>query len=92
VFRGVQTAENPGRGSNVELPASSAYLLYNFDFDLNLIGVGTSDGYNITSDFLYTNGKMDEYPDYRYFESYGERLLYWDGGGFVSFREYLESR
>ena len=80
------------RGSNVELPASQAYLLYNFDFDLNLIGVGTSDGYNLTSNFLYTNGMMDEYPDYRYFESYGERLLYWDGGGFVSLMEYLESR
>jgi hypothetical protein len=67
------------RGSNVELPASQAYLLYNFDFDLNLIGVGTSDGYDLTSNFLYTNGMIDEYPDYRYFESYGEKLLYWDG-------------
>jgi len=54
--------------------------------------VGTSDGYNLTSNFLYTNGMIDEFPDYRYFESYGEKLLYWDGGEFVSFMEYLESR
>lgn len=58
------------RGSNMELPASQAYLLYNFDFDLNLMGVGTSDGYNLTSNFLHTNGMIDEYPDYRYFENY----------------------
>ena len=71
-----------------ELTASSAYLLYNFDFDLNLMGVGTYDGYDLTSDFHYTNGMIDEYPDYRYFESYREKLLYWDGEGFVSINEY----
>jgi len=52
------------------------------------MGVGTYDGYDLTSDFHYTNGMIDEYPDYRYFESYREKLLYWDGEGFVSINEY----
>lgn len=72
----------------VELPASSSIVYYYFNEDISLRGVGTSDGYDLTADYLYLNGIIDQNPDYRYFENYQDRLLYWDGDEFVSFEEF----
>jgi hypothetical protein len=72
----------------VELPASRSKVYYYFNDDLSLRGVGTSDGYDLTADYLYSNGIIDQNPDYRYFENYQEKLLYWDGDRFEGFEAY----
>ncbi|PKD44765.1 hypothetical protein [Rhodohalobacter barkolensis] len=72
----------------VELPASRSNVYYYFNDDLSLRGVGTSDGYDLTADYLYSKGIIDQNPDYRYFENYQDRLLYWKGDEFVSFEEF----
>ena len=69
-------------GSEVELPVSRATIQVYFNYDLSVRGIGTSDGYNRTAEYLYDQGFIDELPDYRYFEEYQNTLLYWNGDSF----------
>jgi hypothetical protein len=75
-------------GDTVELPASRSYVYYYFNPDLSLRGVGTSDGYDQTAEYLYSNGLIEQYPDYEYFKNFQEQLQYWNGVEFVSYEEY----
>jgi hypothetical protein len=75
-------------GDPVPLPASRSYVYYYFNPDLSLRGVGTSDGYDQTAEYLYSNGLIEEYPDYEYFKNFQEQLQYWNGVEFVSYEEY----
>jgi len=66
-------------GSDVELPVTRATFQVYFNYDLSVRGIGTSDGYNVTAEYLYDQGFIDELPDYRYFEEFQETILYWNG-------------
>jgi hypothetical protein len=66
-------------GSDVELPVTRATFQVYFNYDLSVRGIGTSDGYNVTAEYLYDEGFIDELPDYRYFEEFQETILYWNG-------------
>jgi hypothetical protein len=46
-------------------------------------GFGTSDQYDIMVRKLHQEGKIPFIPDYDYFESFKDSLLYWDGKEFV---------
>jgi len=71
------------RGVERELPASVAYVQFFFNNDLSIRGIGTSDGYDLTADYLYREGIIGRLPDYLYFEEFKKELLYWNGEEFV---------
>lgn len=71
------------RGVENVLPATQASLLFYFNNDLSVRGIGTSDGYDLTANYLFENGIIDRLPDHQYFDEYKQELLYWNGKGFV---------
>jgi len=75
-------------GASVEHPSTKTYLYFYFNYDLSLRGVGTSDGYDLTAEYLFEEGIIDMIPDYQYFESYQEKLQYWNGEKFVRLGEF----
>ena len=66
------------------LPATQAFLIFYFNNDLSVRGIGTADGYDLTANYLFEKGIIDRLPDHQYFEDYKKELLYWDGEGFIS--------
>jgi len=69
----------PPRFPNAKPP----YLLAYFNTDMQPVGFGTSNEYDIMVRDLYQEGKIPTMPDYDYFESFKDSLLYWDGQEFV---------
>lgn len=61
-----------------------AYLYVYINPDLSIHGIGTSDDYDVTAEFLYNNGTLERYPDHEYFEEYQNSFLYWNGEGFIT--------
>ena len=55
-----------------------------FDYNLQPLGFSTSDKYDIVSEKLYREGKIDTIPDYDYFEAFKDSILYWNGEQFKS--------
>jgi len=79
------------QGDNDEYPYNRSYLLYYFNYDTSIRGIGSSDGYDLAAQLLYDEGAIDEIPDHNYFRQHGEKLLYWDGEEFVGWLEYSKS-
>ena len=70
-------------GSELQLPATSSYLIFYLNYDLSVRGIGTSDAYDLTAQILKDEGLLESIPDYRYFNSLKDSVLYWDGEGFL---------
>lgn len=77
-------------GNNTEYASVLAY----FNFNMEPIGFGTSDLYDIIARELYQSGDIPFIPNYDYFQAFKDSLLYWNGEEFVNEvsmnREYLE--
>lgn len=67
-----------------------ANLLVTMDKNLKPIGVGTSDVYDIVARQLYEEGEIRKIPDFDYFESYKDSILYWTGEEFLLAEEYFK--
>ncbi|MDZ7720162.1 MAG: hypothetical protein U5K72_15210 [Balneolaceae bacterium] len=62
-----------------------------FDENMEPSGVGTSDVYDIVARDLYEEGEIREVPDFDYFETYKDSILYWTGEEFLLTREYFKN-
>lgn len=60
-----------------------------FNKNLEPIGVGTSDVYDILARDLYKEGEIEKVPDFDYFQSYKDSIRYWNGTTFVLREEYF---
>lgn len=85
----VRVYDFTSQGDNDEYPFNRSYLLYYFNYDLSIRGIGSSDGYDLAAELLYGEGAIDEIPDHNYFLEHGEKLLYWNGEEFVGWGEYV---
>lgn len=54
------------------------YVIYYFNKDFTVEGMGTDDKYDITARRLYQEGKIPFEPDYEYFEAFKDSLVYWE--------------
>ncbi|NBB99917.1 MAG: hypothetical protein GVY15_03530 [Bacteroidetes bacterium] len=52
-----------------------------FDFQLNPLRIGTSDGYDMMAARLVEEGQLASLPSVAYFEQFMQRLRYWNGTG-----------
>jgi len=62
-----------------EVPVSRYYITFNYD--LEVLNIGTDNGYDMMAKLLYNRGIIDTIPDYDYFQDYAKTLLYWNGNG-----------
>jgi len=60
---------------------------YLFNYDLELVSIGTDSNYDLWAKNLYEEGRIPFIPDYEYFEAFKDSLLYWDGEEFVRVSE-----
>lgn len=67
----------------------TADILLYFDRSMRPAGVGTNDIYDIIARELYEEGSISTLPDYDYFESFQDSILYWDGEEFVKKGEFF---
>ena len=58
--------------------------------DLSIHGIGTSDEYDMTAEYLFNNGIIDRFPDHEYFKEYQRSFLYWNGEEFIKNEENLD--
>ena len=54
----------------------SAYIIPTFNYDIKLVGVGTSDLYDIIAKDLFKEGHIPFIPDQEYFEGFTDSLVY----------------
>ncbi|WP_103665895.1 hypothetical protein [Gracilimonas amylolytica] len=54
----------------------SAYIIPTFNYDMKLVGVGTSDLYDIIAKELFEEGHIPFIPDNEYFEEFSDSLVY----------------
>ncbi|MCG2588465.1 hypothetical protein [Rhodohalobacter sulfatireducens] len=64
-------------------------VLYYLDYNLKVLGIGTSDLYDIVARQLYEEGEIPEIPDFDYFQTYKDSILYWTGEEFLLAEEYF---
>jgi hypothetical protein len=67
-------------------------VLFHFDHSLKPTGIGTSDAYDVAARDFYRERKIPFEPDFDYFESLQDSILYWNGEGFVPAREYFSDQ
>lgn len=65
-------------------------IILHFDRSLKPVGVGTSDIYDVISKELYEEGKIEQLPDFDYFEAYQDSILYWNGEEFLKTNEFFD--
>jgi hypothetical protein len=66
-------------------------VIFYFNRDLKPVGIGTNDLYDITARDLYRRGEISIEPDFGYFESLQDSILYWNGEEFLKTREFFHS-
>ncbi|MAO65755.1 MAG: hypothetical protein CL666_12230 [Balneola sp.] len=59
---------------------SQGYLIYEFDYDLNIKSIISSDDYDVTARNLYEEGHIPFIPDYEYWEGFRDSVLVWGSG------------
>lgn len=61
----------------------SGRLYYSFDYSLVVQSILSSDYYDIVANDLYEDGLIPFVPDYDYWETFKDSLLWWNGEEFV---------
>ena len=64
-------------------------VLFDFDNNLQPVGIGTFDIYDIYVRNLYREGEIPFEPDYEYFEALQDSIQYWDGEKFIFTNDYF---
>jgi len=58
-------------------------ILIHLNYELDVLGIGTSTRYDYLSEWLVEQGRMEELPDYDYFQRYKQKIQYWTGSGWA---------
>jgi len=61
-----------------------------FDQNMKPVGIGTSDVFDIVAKQLYEEGEIEEIPDFDYFQSLKDSIMYWSRNDFVSAEKYFQ--
>jgi hypothetical protein len=63
----------------------NANFAITFNFNMKPIDFSTGDAYDVLTEKLFEEGKIDRIPDYKYFnEVYSKTIQYWDGNKFIN--------